>query len=343
MKLVLKKSPSAVSILPAKPRAASNTVSPGAYSFDPMEDGVTQSVLSQWLSCREKARISIILGLSSPGASWPLIYGSVAHLALKLYYGDLVLKISPRHQWYAYTAATAFAKSIECHNNLERQDMCNEAGLILGAMLPAYHKKWGATDGKVRWTVVESKFRREVPPARCVATGQIDGGFEVNGKHWLFETKNKSSFNQSYERWLGIDLQLGYYLLGYRALMKTTPVGAVYNILRRPDRLKAKSIDMADYVTKITNDVAKRPEHYFMRYRQPFSAQEVETHECHITTKLMEFRDWYDEAKNSTNRDPLYNPGACEQFGSTCPYLDSCANDDRSGLVRRAVPHPELV
>lgn len=312
------------------------------YKFDPFKDGITQSILSAWLICREKSRMNTLLGLTSGGASWPLTYGSIAHGALEPYYADLSLgKLGTSFAHYARTALKVYMAG-EGKDSLERQSMAEEAAAIVTVILPHYHQKWSSHDTKVRWTAIEKQFKREACGGRCTATGKIDGGFETKKEHWLFETKNKSSFNASYESWLGIDLQLGYYLLGYRSLVGCIPVGALYNILRRPDRLKAKSVSFKDYLEKIDEDVTKRPEHYFMRYRLKFTAKEIQQHELSIEDKLREFMNWHDTTDHK-ERDLMYNPNACEQFGSTCPYMASCAHGDKSGLTQRTVVHPELV
>jgi hypothetical protein len=317
---------------------------PAAYTFDPERDGVSQSILHSWLSCREKARMGTLLGMQSPGAAWPLVYGTVMHGVLEQYYGGLTLakKLAPFSQM-ANEALFQFCKSDEGKDSLERQDMAREASCLATVIMPHYHQKWKHHDERVRWTAVEKKFERPVPAARCVAVGKIDGGFQDDKKaHWLFETKNKSSFNASYDKWLGIDLQLGYYLLGYSHITQCTPVGAVYNLIRRPDRLKSKSTSFNDYLARTDEDIKKRPDHYFTRYRVKFTKEEILRHERSIEGKLIEFRRWYDSVKKD-QMDPMYNPGACEQFGSTCYLIDSCAHGDRSNLVQRKAVHPELI
>lgn len=325
-------------------RTASTTKAKPGYSFDPKRDGVSQSMLHTWLACREDARMSIVLGYTMQQASWPLVYGSISHDCLDFGYkagGDFADSDLRDH----------LGKSIQAYlkkegNSIEQQDMAEQAGLLLKQIIPAYFERWWKKqDSKQKWTVIESQFRKEITPT-LDAVGKMDGGFidHQDGEHYLLETKNKSRFDKDFENWLGIDLQLAYYLMGYPCVVPRARVrGAIYNLMRRPDRPKGKK-DMTEVLSSLSDDLRKRPDHWFLRYKVKFTEQEIVDQLDSIHAKLGAFYDWWLKAKDDLHGhiDPLFNPGACERFGKKCKYLQHCAFKDLSGLTLKPQPHMEL-
>lgn len=309
-----------------------------SYSFDPKRDGVSQSVLNAFLDCRELCRMSTVLGYAEPGASWPLVFGSISHTVLELYYARLCHGQAPDMPADVDAAVARYRASDE---NATRQhdEMAEEAQAILHVMMPEYQRRWRERDVRVTWVASEPEFR--VPFDDYDMVGKMDGLFQENEEHWILETKNKSRFNQTYDLWLAIDLQLQYYLEAVRYVYRIVPAGAVYNLIRRPERPTKKSESAAEFFAKLREDVRKRSDHYFVRFKARFSKAELDANHRSVHAKIKTFVEWF-RSQDHSGRDPNYNPGACNRFTKDCFCLESCANDDRSTLPRKKRPHPEL-
>lgn len=313
------------------------------YSYNPKRDGVSQSILHEFLACKESARMSVIHGRYVDVAKWPLVYGSIAHDLLE--YGYLQCGDFSRGEIMAAASKAVVTHLDKEGRSSDRSEMAEIAAMIAVEIITAYFKYyWKKTDSKVKWTLIESQFRYSFG-MDADAVGKVDGGFiDKNGEHVLFETKNKSRFDKDFENWLGIDMQLGYYLFGYESLIPgAKPKRALYNLLRRPNKPKFDK-NFRTCMIDLENDLIKRPEFYFQRYSVKFTDQEITRHKRSIEFKIALFVNWFNKAQYTPLEqiDLEYNPGACERFGSKCAFLSHCSLGDISGLDTKPQPHMEL-
>ena len=169
---------------------------------------------------------------------------------------------------------------------------------------------------------------------------------------------------------LRLDLQVSTYLVGARSL-GFDPVGAVWDVVRKPSikplkatpleerkytkatakqpsRLYANQSDvdepLEDFRARLAADIAANPDSY---YRRGFVVRSVEEE------RQAAFDRWGVVAQIDHCRTLQWwprAPGACERYGSLCPYFDVCTGtttiddatrfrrDDRHDAAPRRLP-----
>ncbi len=323
------------------------------YDYDPTVDGVSQSMIGTWLSCREKARLNIILGLSSiQNNSKPLIFGSISHGVLERGYRLMrASKVPSLGGIVAYmdnwvNEALDDWKEENPKRNTDAEDSAEECAAIIQELLPRYFEHWFAEDSKVKWMHVEDQFKvpLQMPDGKYVnMVGQFDGSyFDQKKRLCLFETKNKSQFPERLAELLPLDLQLGYYLTALAATTKKTAHLVRYNLIRRPGERRGQQESLPNFCRRIGENVAKKPDHYFVRLDIRLEEQERQTHMFRAQKLVEEFYHWW-KTTDPKEKDLMWNSGSCENRYGVCGNLLICANNDKSGHYVRDAVSPELV
>src|SRR5687768_5683535 len=62
--------------------------------YDLRRDGVTQSLLNEFLMCPQRARLGYVMGLTPITTSGALSFGSVVHDALDKIYSEMKMRLS---------------------------------------------------------------------------------------------------------------------------------------------------------------------------------------------------------------------------------------------------------
>lgn len=316
--------------------------------YDPRKHGVRQSMLSQWMTCRELARLNVVHGWRTAGASVPFIYGTLSHGVIKGVYrglrdgriselknvhdGMAIFMHESEQEWLAEVKTPTTAQ------NDIKEDSC----AILMKKLPFYFSKWWEEDTRVKWSMVEDKFMipMEMADGEIVPLiGTFDATFLTPGNDlWLFETKNKARWPENIGTFLPLDLQVGIYLTALEKVYKKTPVGVRYNLLRRPGEKRKKEESMADFSDRIAANVQKDPDHYFQRLEIELTKSERDEHVTRTYYLVEQFYEWWKETMLHPNvRDLMWNSGACENKYGVCSMLDACANSDFSGYRREPI------
>jgi hypothetical protein len=312
----------------------------GYKGYDPRIHGVRQTHLQMWMNCRELARLGVLEGWRSIFQGVPLVYGSLSHGALKQVYRAMRDKTpAPKTGSELVISEKEYRQELLETGPINTQvnDIIEESCAILQGVLPGYFRHWAKEDTKVKWQIVEDKF---VVPFTMKdgtiisLTGTYDGGFEKKNGLWLFETKNKARWSQKIGSLLPLDLQLGIYLTALWRLRKARPVGACYNLMRRPGERRGKDETLKDYAARIQANVTRDPAHYFERVEMELTKAEQDEHAERTQRLVQEFYDWWKNEDHS-KRDVMWNSGSCETKYGECHYLDICANGDHSCFRRR--------
>lgn len=333
-----------------------------AYSYDPRRDGVTQSTLQAWLTCRQFAWLKYVKGLRPRGIGKAMVFGNVAHGSLALTtarLGQSKIEDDPhRLAVRCVVDVEAAAESVRLELGpmpaTETLDDLELSKAVLSRIMPVYWRRWGPRDAAVEWLKLEQTFR--VPVTVCDSTGltsklqvvplvgKYDGVMRTKkGTIKLFETKTKGQILDSLADALPLDLQLATYLyaLGKEHPDKDPGV-AVYNIIRRPGERRRNDESLADYALRITERAKKEPDHYFTRMEMALTKEEKDRHRRRIQALVQDFYLWWLEAKDFLEGDLRYNSFACETKYGPCEYLPKCSRDDDVPYVQLRTPHPEL-
>lgn len=330
------------------------------YTYHVDRDGVTQGVLATYLECRERARLSVLEGLSSAAPSMPLVLGSIGHEFLDWWHQPGKKHLDRYAQEGAINAAydkivgTIPPKSL----TTGFKDELTEDFVVIKQLLYAYAVKYKVIDRAVDWCGAEDEFCFHVDgtPVR----GKIDGAFR-SGKSKsvrLLESKFKARWSEdAMTDWLPLDLQTGMYItaiaydekLRDRLKLKKGEVvrSFRYDVSRKPQLRRRKDERLPDFVQRVEEDLRVRPDHYFHRWDVELTDADLKRHEQRILRLVREFRVWayhHHEAKRNNLDGPevIWTSAACEGRFSTCPYLGICARGDKGAMKVRDRPFMEL-
>lgn len=311
--------------------------------------GITQSMISRFLSCRERFRLKYVLGLE-PHDKWNhrLGYGNMWHVCEEALAAD----VDPLLKLRLYAQDQMCRYPHQCDEIVKWWNVCQ-------VQFPEYVKYWSEhPDVKNRTPLLQEQVF-DVPymlPSRRVVRlrGKWDSVDLINGGIYLQENKTKGDIDKlQVERQLKFDLQTMMYLtalsapdgLDSFASNGRHPIcGVRYNVVRRPlsggkgniSPHKAKSTKTkftpaespeAFYERLRRDYLAAEPDYWFFRVRAEINAADVKVFlkEC-LDPLLEQVCDWYADItgigqrwdKTPTNyRTPFGIYSALEEGGAT--------------------------
>jgi len=154
---------------------------------------------------------------------------------------------------------------------------------------------------------------------------------------YVWEHKSSSRVDASYMDRLDVDFQVSAMLEAASIRLKRLMRQMIYTILRKPTMKRRKNDTVADYLKRMEEDYAKRPEFYFFR--------EI------ITRTEAEMDLWRKEAWEIHKRIlhtqsgglPVRNTESCVGRFGRCAFLDLCCKAVTKDAYRVIDnPHPEL-
>lgn len=298
--------------------------------------GVTQSMLSAFLVCRERFRLKYVLGWRvSEGFSKTLEYGQFWHACEEAHAKGI--------EWR--TALDAYAETLLAKYPMQRQEV-EKWWSVCAVQFPIYAEYWSKHQDVVERTplmqeqVFDVPYR--LPSGRTVRLrGKWDGG-DIVGKGkaagiFIQENKTKGDVDEEQlRRQLTFDLQNGVYLAALNQdtgiekiedAKKKYPIkGVRYNVIRRPlsggkGSIKQKEATKnhpaetaSEYYLRLQQYFIEEPEYWFMRWNAEISPQEVKAFETRCLIPLLEqLCDWY--AHISIAKDPFLETRRSEASG----------------------------
>lgn len=298
------------------------------------EDGVTQSLIGRWLTCRQKCSIGLLEQLTPKTDRTPLAFGQLVHRVLEKTYragnpdhiGSVIEEV----------AETLRPKDPAAFEEFE---------LLVGwaeALLPRYFAFWGKKDfTKMQWETLEESFEMPWTLAsgnQTILRGKLDGVYRAGKGLWLMEHKTKGQIREDFLiDQLGFELQCMWYLTVVREQYGETPKGINYNILRRPGLRRTQKETLSAFVGRCREDILARPEHYFQRFEVAVTEAEFDRWHEEFEVILAEFETWAEDPRLWTYR----NSGACSIYG-TCEFMPICSSGNRAGYEAKTSHFPEL-
>lgn len=307
-------------------------------------DGITQSLLSMFRACRQKARM-YLEGYDTKYHKLGLTYGTIGHALLEEVYTDIMTKkikgIPAANQIKKHTAI--IEKKWYAENkkyDKESAGYVEYSLALLEKTIPLYFDFHQKDLKAIRWLGLERKFAlpyKLQDGRETIIRGKIDGDFEKNGM-WLFESKFWSVIPEaSLSETLSLDGQVLLYLWALKNLKSRTPQGAIYNIIRRTCLNQKKDESLIKFSARVQKDIEERPEFYFIRYEIFTDKIEMKNFANQLHGMVRDFYDWWQGFV------PHYkNPDSCNGKYGACQYLTACARNDFSALHKRKVLFSEL-
>lgn len=308
------------------------------------EHGITQGLLYSWLSCRQKARWSL-LGYSPKGGSLSLTYGSIIHLVLEKIYTDIQKKkiTSIPEIKYVHKQIQLIENDWIKENprmSAQEREYLELSLLIAEATMPIYFEFWKKDIKQLKWLDLENEFA--IPYSlddgrKTILRGKMDGVFENNGL-WLFETKTKGWIDENtLVDMLPFELQCNLYVWVLNVMKKKYPKGVLYNIIRKIGLQQKKGETIGQFSKRCIEDIRSRPEFYFIRLEVLFSKQDIERFDMRLKEMIKDFYDWW---QGKSGHYP--NPGSCSDKYGRCKFLTACSSGNMSTYEKRKKVFNEL-
>ena len=298
-----------------------------------LEDGITQSMLGEFLSCRRKATLSYKKGLSSQYTSNAITFGSLFHAALEqIYQTDAIVVYDKLIDSLLKDYKKEVSKERIWTFEDEENQVLNEGYLKI--LIPAYIDHYRKIDNNKTWFYIEKEFKNKWV-SNIVLRGKYDRICRSNGEIWIYDTKTKSRIDPEIQNRLSFDLQIMFYMLNYSLEFDKTPVGFVYDQIKRPALRKGSQETMKKFMQRVEASI---DDSYFQRIRVPIGRGElVRWIENEFTPMIEDFVNW------ATGKSVDYrNPSACETRYGNCKFLRWCGTADKTGLYRKKKIFSEL-
>lgn len=215
--------------------------------YDVRRDGVTTSLLTSWMRCREYARLWC-LGLSTERPSGAIEWGNMAHWVLQRAYAELRERgtvWTPDPTWVRgvlneYTpevpvAGALYGEGFDAEVEREAEIRFGQVMAVLTEYMGHYPDDW---NGQTTWVGVEREFSVPAPGRPDIRLrGMMDGVF-TRGKTgraiYLLETKTKGQIESGILDAIALDTQVQVYLYALSQMTGRKPMGVYYNVIRRP-------------------------------------------------------------------------------------------------------------
>lgn len=310
-------------------------------SVDAPNGGITYSLLSRFLCCRERFRLLVVEGLRpQPAFNQRMEYGNMWHICEE-HHAKGVDYLKPLKDY-----ATELCREFRLQGELIQHwyEVCK-------VQFPIYVKYWSEHNDVKQRTPIQQEYVFNVPyelPSRRTVyiRGKWDSldqvGTKKNGRLWLQENKAKGDIEEmKLATQLRFDLQsMMYYLTLYHYYQDAKagnavfpfdpgpPAGIRYNVVRRPlsggkHSIRQKQNESAEeFYTRLGGLIAEEPEHYFVRWNVEIAKSDVQHFEQRFFIPVMEqLCDWWDYMQQCN-----YNPWSEEGKGGF--LVNSDTNDD---------------
>lgn len=276
----------------------------------PKEDGISQSLLSQFLVCRERFRILTVEGLApADDFNHRIEYGSMWHECEEaLASQDLDIDNKTGIPWLGPLAK--YCKSLVKKYPTAGPQIEHWYN-VCKIQFPIYVSYWKRQpDVKSRTPLLQEETFNvpyRLPSGRVVRLRGKWDSVDIIGKGksagiYLQENKTKGEIHESLvQRQLTFDLQTGIYLVALQEIWNSTsnsssdiprdvPLrGVRYNVVRRPlsggkgsirkhkpSRTKPQGETDAEFYARLAGIIQKEPSHFFMRWKVELTERDLE-------------------------------------------------------------------
>ena len=314
-----------------------------------LEKGVSYSLLSKFINCRERFRLYSVEGAREEKASKAAMdFGTYFHELLEI------------HAKKPLLSAESIIRQCKKGKVLSRRDR-KVAGVLFNNYL------WWYQESNYRYVDAEVEFdvMYRLPNGREIrlvgktdeiphAPPQYDQGYL-----WVQENKTKEKINATkIENSITSDLQSLLYATALQIHYGCEIGGIVYNVIRNPSQSpkarKMKKDELAEYKKKnpsskattvketedeflerLNTEIQEDPKHYFMRWEMPFDQDYLRRWRSRaLDPHLMQLCQWWDSVKH----DP-FSPWETP-LGNLIEYKDAQKADEIGVDPHELVPNP---
>ena len=296
---------------------------PKNYSLE--KDGITQSLISNFMSCRVKGMLS--LNRWSNGSKNKTVnFGSLVHHILENVYGVKKIPDMP-----------AIEKMIDAFETKVKPEQKEHDNALASAIIEGYLEyykdelktlKFVRTEGEID-VIVDGVRRRGKIDAECI---------DKLKRNWLMETKTKGQIQEdSMMKIMAFDFQNLFYLTNYEYQTGKKVRGTYYNVIRKPQHKIKAGESLREFKDRLLEIIRKDPGHFYKRYEIVYTNMDKEKHINNCKGKLDDIKSWINDP------DKIYrNEFSCKQGNFECEYLDACSTGNMGGYTRTKKLFEEL-
>ena len=318
------------------------------------EEGVTNSMLSDWQDCRYRSKL-LRAGWRASESTESLEFGSLFHYLLEHGYKAVIAGEIRSWQDAIEAFEPMLAKYLALYETRRNSSsLAPQVMELLAAQAEGvwqqYCRHWhhDFKQAKTHWLELEGTFDEVWNPPSGSGPhrlrGKRDGMREAKTGLILFESKTKGQWDdKTLSLGLAYDRQLHFYQLANaltmaRLGMKKRITAALYNVIRRPQIAPGKNGDLKAYVQRISADAEARPDFYFWRADLEFEQPAIDEFARELQHMLIDFRAC------SRGEIPEYrNRSACLGRKFNCRYIAACAKRHMRNYTQDGRLFPELV
>lgn len=273
---------------------------PPSSVWDLDRDGISFSLLSNLIGCKERSRIKLVEGLSSADFSYPIEFGNMFHDCMEFNNESLPTlkaRLSKRGK-----------RIMERHSMTPkgREEVFKLVEIIM-VYWKNYLNHWKVVDSGITWLHPEHQFQVEYTADTyrpITLRGKIDGVIQREGNPWLIENKTKATIPSNMLDTLPHNLQTMMYSLASEIETGDRIHGILWNGIKRPTIKQTKKETFEEYLRRLDEDMQERPAHYFIRYECRFDTQDVPLWEQYTFKPLIvSVIEWWDSIKKNPH-DP---------------------------------------
>lgn len=281
----------------------------GPMSREP-NGGITFSLLSRFLVCRERFRVHALQGLRPPDRfNHRLEFGSMWHVCEEDH-------ASGEHSQRISGSLANYVDGLLKRYPMDREAIHNWYG-ICETMFPLYVRHWEKHPDVKGRTVLypEVKFKAPypLPDGRIVQLrGRWDSVDSIDKGVYLQENKTKGEVDSvKIEQQLRFDLQTMLYLVALDQASKLSDVtlpgpikGVRYNVIKRPRQYRGKKETQGEFLSRLAAIIADSPSEFFYRWKVEITSSDLSTfrRQC-LDPILCQLCDWWEELSDP-NPDP---------------------------------------
>jgi CRISPR/Cas system-associated exonuclease Cas4 (RecB family) len=263
----------------------------------PQEDGITQSMISHYLSCQERFRIRYMLGLMKEPTFEPVIeYGQMWHILEEDY---------SKNKKASFKSLMLYCSEL-CRKYPTQQFEIIKWMNVVKVQYPIYVEYWKEhSDEKKRKPILQEQVfsqEYELPSQRKVLIrGKIDAADEIGDEFWMQENKSKGTINEErIHKTLLFDLQTMTYLICLELMSERKVSGVRYNVIKRPlsggkgsiRRHKAKKNKpeetWEEFYSRLGEVIQENEDEFFLRLKVHVDRKDVEQFKLQFLNPVLE-------------------------------------------------------
>lgn len=298
--------------LPPGPRASDNWK---------LSDGINNSGLALWLSCRHQFYLRYVCGYEFPQYSEPLEFGNVFHWLIEGWLRREIVKVHNVERDLRERYHGPWFKALGVPMTPKQKETQETFYAVAAAMFPTYCKKYqddrtlgGAVERPFE-AVVKIKTGIKVPLYGTIDLEQAAG----RGRIDIVDHKTSSWINEGeIAAALPLNFQLMFYAFARNLEDGSVTSSICHDVIRRSSAKKTQKESVHSFAARIGKEAAAKPEHFFQRFRVDVGAKKLELFaEWIIKPILRDFAEW------AQGRGPHYpnvnalvgRYGPCKLFG----------------------------